>query len=550
MGTTWIQQLVIDNVGLIRTAQLDLTPGFNVVTGESGAGKSLLVSALDTALGSRAQADQVGMFGVRARVRVAIAVPPEDAVWADLGALGVESDDMLLIQREWGRDGRGVFRLQGQVVPLGSARAALGGLVDLSGQHEHQQMGEVGYARTWLDAGVDSECLESVARAWSERAALVRERDSLRDQQGHPAVVQEWRDEVARLAALAIDPAADARLAERVARAHAAAQLAAGYQAALDHVEEAVAALAAAERAIGGVVEWDQPAASALGLLSEAAATAGEVRHEVYQRMADVDQGAGEVSAWMERLDRLARARRRYDTDLDGLLAILADRRRALDAVDAAAFRLSRLDAQVAEAEERYEAAAQRLTDERRRAAALAAEAVSAVLPELDLPDAVFVIEVEPGLPGPHGGDVVTWRFSANPGHEPRPVHRVASGGERARLLLALNLVRRTSGPLVFDEVDQGLGGHAAQRVAAVLQELGHRQQLVVVSHQAVVAARAERHWRIVKHQEEEAGSTLVPLAPAERVEEIARMLSGSVTPVALRHAEDLLVATGGGSAD
>ncbi len=550
MGTTWIQELVIENVGLIRTAQLGLTPGFNVVTGESGAGKSLLVSALDTALGSRAQAEQVGTFGVRARVRVAIAVPPEEPVWAGLGALGVEPDDILLIQREWGRDGRGVFRLQGQVVPLGSARTALGGLVDLSGQHEHQQMGEVGYARTWLDAGVDPACLESVARAWSDRTALVRERDALRDEEGHPAAVQAWRDEVAALTALAIDPPADARLAERVARAHAAAQLAAGYQAALDHVEEAVAALAAAERAIGGVVEWDQPAASALGLLGETAATAGEVRHEVYQRMAAVDQDAGEVSAWVERLDRLARARRRYDTDLDGLLAILAERRRALDAVDDAAFRLSRLDAQVAEAEERYQAAAQRVTDERRQAAAQAAEAVSAVLPELDLPDAVFLIEVEAGLPGPHGGDAVTWRFSANPGQEPRPVHRVASGGERARLLLALNLVRRTSGPLVFDEVDQGLGGHAAQRVAAVLQELGHRQQLVVVSHQAVVAARAERHWRIVKHQEDEAGSTLVPLAPSERVEEIARMLSGSLTPVALRHAEDLLVATGGGSAD
>ncbi len=550
MGTTWIQQLAIENVGVIRTAELDMTPGFNVVTGESGAGKSLLVSALDTALGSRVQADQVGTFGPRARVRVAIAVAPEEPVWAGLAALGVEPDDLLLVQREWGRDGRGVFRLQGQVVPLGPARAALSGLVDLSGQHEHQQMGDVGYARTWLDAGVDAASLEAVARAWGDTSALAREREGLREQAGHEAAVQEWRDEVAMLTALAIDPPADERLAERVARAHASQQVAAGYQAALDNVEAAVAGLAAAERALGSVVEWDPAAASTLGLVGEAAATAGEVRHEVYQRMADVDQDAGEVSAWVERLDRLARARRRYDTDLEGLLAILADRRRLLEAVEDAAFRLSRLDAQIAEAEQRYRAAAERVTAARRQAAAEAAARVGAVLPELDLPDAVFTIEVEPGPPGPHGADTVTWRFSANAGHEPRPVHRVASGGERARLLLALNLVRRTSGPLVFDEVDQGLGGHAAQRVASVLQELGRRQQLLVVSHQAVVAARAERHWRIVKHRDDEAGSTLVPLAPADRVAEVARMLSGSITPVALRHAEDLLAATGGGSAD
>ncbi len=549
MDATWIQELLIENVGLIREAQLDLTPRFNVVTGESGAGKSLLVSALDTGLGSRAQGDQVGEFGERARVRVALAVPPEDPVWTALGALGIEPDDLLLIQREWGRDGRGVFRVQGQVVPIGAARAALRGLVDLSGQHEHQQMGEPGYARTWLDAGVEAALLADVGRTWSERVALMRERDALREQAGNPAAVQEWRDEVAALEALAIDPPADALLAERVARVHAAAQLAAGYQATLDHVEEALRALASAERTLGGVVELDKPAASALGLLGDAAATAGEVRHEVYQRMADVDQDAGEVSAWMERLDRLARVRRRYDADLEGVLAILAQRRRALEAVDDAAFRLSRLDAQIAEAGARYQVAAERVTEARRQAAALAAEAVCAVLPELDLPDAVFVIEVEPGTPGPYGADAVTWRFSANPGYEPRPVHRVASGGERARLLLALNVVRRTAGPLVFDEVDQGLGGHAAQRVAAVLQELGYRQQLVVVSHQAVVAARAERHWRIVKHPRDDAGSTLVPLSPGERVEEVARMLSGAITPVALRHAEDLLITTGGGSA-
>ena len=553
-GGTWIRELAIENFGIIRSAQVELTPGFNAVTGESGAGKSLLVSALDTAFGSRAQADTVGPWAPRARVRLAVEVLPDDPVWTALANLGVAADDVLLIQREWGRDGKGVLRVQGQAVPVGQARAALAGLVDLSGQHEHQRLGEPGYARIWLDEWVDAALKQCVADAWAERAVLMRDREALAALQSQEASRREWQDDVATLSALAIDPAADARLAERVARARAGVQLAGAYQGALDEVERAGAALAAAERLVSGAVELDPPAGSALELLRDAQATVGEVRHEVYQRAADVDQDAGEAAAWVERLDRLARARRRYDTDLEGLVRLLAERQEQLAALDEVEFRLSRLDERIEAATAQCQAAAARLSAARQAQAADAAAAVSAALPDLDLPGAVFEFAIQPGPLSANGTDVVAWRFSANPGQDPRPLHRVASGGERARVLLALNLVKGTAGPLVFDELDQGLGGHAAARVAGVLEELGHRQQVVVVSHQALVAARADCHWRIVKRDVDVdgdgGGSTLVRIAGRDRVDEIARMLSGSATDVARRHAEDLLALTGGGTAD
>lgn len=548
MGGSWIRELSIENFGLIQATRLELTPGFNVVTGESGAGKSMLVTALDIAFGARAQSDQVGVWGDRARVRVALALSEDDPVWTTLGALDILPDEVLLIQREWGRDGRSLLRLQGQVVPLSVGRAALAGLVELSGQHEHQRLGEPRFARVWLDEWVDPKLVATVASVWSERIALLDERTQLEALRGDRALIEEWREQVAALEALEIDPVADGRLAERVARARGARQLAEWYEHALHDLEVAVSALADGHRALADARAIDSDAASSADLVADAQALAGEARHQVYRRL-ELFELETDVTRFVERLDQLARARRRYDTDLEGLLAILAARRTALAAAEEAEFRLSRLAQRESDVDARYEEAAGALSAARAARAEAAARAVTAVLPDLDLPDAVFGFHMRSGPAGPHGVDEVSWVFAANPGQEPRPLHRVASGGERARVLLALNMVRRTAGALVFDEVDAGLGGHAAARVASVLAELARRQQLVVVSHQALVAARAERHWRIVKESGAEGASRLTRLDGARRVEEIARMLSGSATPVALSHAADLLAGTGGESA-
>lgn len=548
MGGSWIRELSIENFGLIEGAHLELTPGFNVVTGESGAGKSMLVTALDIAFGARAQSDQVGGWGDRARVRVALALSEDDPVWAALAALGMVPDEVLLIQREWGRDGRSVFRLQGQVVPLSVGRAALAGLVELSGQHEHQRLGEPRFARVWLDEWVDPELVAAVAAVWSERTALQEERAQLEAMRGDRALIDEWRDQVAQLEALKVDPVADAQLAERVARARGARQLAEWYEHALHDLDVAVGALADGRRAVMDAAGIDHDAASAVDLVADAEALVGEARHQVYRRLELLELEA-DPTPFVERLDQLARARRRYDADLEGLLAILAERRTALAAVEEAEFRLSRLTQRLRDVETRYEAAAAALSAARAVRAKEAAAAVTAVLPELDLPGAVFDFHLQRSPAGRDGVDEVSWVFAANPGQEPRALHRVASGGERARVLLALNMVRRTAGALVFDEVDAGLGGHAAARVASVLAELAGRQQLVVVSHQALVAARAERHWRIVKEIGADGASRLTLLDGARRVEEIARMLSGSATPAALSHAADLLAGTGGESA-
>ncbi|MCL8207593.1 MAG: AAA family ATPase [Actinomycetia bacterium] len=552
MGRALLTTIRVHNVGVVRQAHLDLDPGLNVLTGESGAGKSLILGAIAAGLGARVTAEQVGPHGDRAAVHLAFAVDPNHPVWAALAGFGVEPDDTLVLTREWRRDGRSQLRVQGQPVPVGTVRPALAELADVVGQHASLALEQGREARAWLDALLaDPEPVRVVAARWAERAAAAAARAEWARAAGAGDEAQAARAELEELRRLRLEPDEEERLAALQVRLAHGRQLLEAYQAVLGELEGGevpglVDRLAEVRRRLGEAARADAGAREAEALAADAEALLAELRHRAFRLAEAVDLDPERLAAVEERLDVLARAKRRWRTDLAGLLARMRELEDAVRRYDEAAFELSRAERAYEAAERAYREAAAALTRARTERARSAADAVTALLRQLDMPAAVFEVRVEPDEPGPEGVDRVSFWFTANRGQEVRPLARVASGGELARVALATWAVHSERRLLVIDEIDAGLGGQAARTVAGLLASLAARRQILAVSHQPVVAAAATAHFRVAKT--EHAGGTAAAadrLDGPARVEEIARMLSGSDRRTALAHARALLAGAG-----
>jgi DNA repair protein RecN (Recombination protein N) len=544
--------LRVENVGPLRDVKLEPGPGLTVVTGESGAGKSLLVGSLDVLSRTRVTGDQVGRFGPRARVTATFELGTDWEGWTDLSAFGVEPDDLLAVQREWGREGRSVSRVQGQPVPHAVVRGLMTELVEVTGQHAAQRLMAPGQARRWLDGLVSEPVRAAVEAAWQEWKRVERAMAELEAQTADAARTGQWREEVAELEALRLVAGEEEQLARDIERLTHQERLAGLYREALALLEDGPSGLVAAadrlRRALGEASRFDAGAEASRVLSDDLAALAGELRHQLYRLAEAIDLDASRLEEVRERLDKLARAVRRFGVGTPSdLLGLLAERRRQLAAAEDGMWRLGRMMAERDACQSRYQEVAQALTAARREAAARAAEALAPLLGDLDMAGAAIMLAVEPGEPSAAGGDEVAWRFRPDAGQEPLPLDRVASGGELSRIALALAVVQREPTVMVLDEVDAGLGGGAALRVRDLLRRLADAgTQVLVVSHQAVVAAAADRHWRMVKRDPEGVTEAVLTRVEGEdRVHELARMLSGSDAGVALQHARQLMAGAG-----
>lgn len=552
MGRALLTTVRVSNVGVVRHAHLELDAGLNVLTGESGAGKSLILGALAAGLGARVAAEQVGPFADRAAVQLAFEVAPDDPVWPALAPFGVEPDEVLLLLREWRRDGRSQLRIQGQPVPVGPVRPVLADLADVVGQHASLALERGREARAWLDALLDDpEPVRAVAERWAALAAAAAARDEWARAAGAGEEAEAARAELEDLRRLRLEPDEEARLSAQQVRLAHGRQLLEAYQAVLAELEGAdapglVERVAEVRRRLGEAARADAGAREAETLAADAEAILAELRHRTFRLAEAVDLDPERLAAVEERLDVLARAKRRWRTDVPGLLARLKELEAAVRRYDEAAFELGRAERAYETARRAYDEAAAQLTRARSGRARTAAEAVEALLRQLDMPSATFDVRVEPDEPGPDGVDRVSFWFSANRGQDVRPLARVASGGELARVALATWAVHSDERLLVVDEIDAGLGGQAARTVAELLAALAARRQILAVSHQPVVAAAAARHFRVTKA--ETPGGTAASAERIDggaRVEEIARMLSGSDRRTALAHARALLAGTG-----
>ena len=541
--------LSIRDVVLIDRLDLTFDTGLCVLTGETGAGKSILLDALGLALGARAESALLRGGADQASVAAVFEVPEGHPARDRLAAQGLEAEDgQLVLRRVLGGDGRSRAFVNDQPVSAGLLRNLGETLVEIQGQFEARGLLDAAGHRALVDAHgglrAPAEAAEALWRAWHD-AVTAREAAASEIAQARREDAF-LRHSVAEIEALDPQPGEEAALSARRSFLMNAEKLTAALTAALGELEGgesggggegggAEDALAAAQSSLGRVADKAGGRLDpVLAALDRAAAETAEALAQLRSVAADIEHDSTGAEAVEERLFALRDLARKHGVEVDGLTALRDEMAGRVAAIEDGDARLAALGRQAEAARADYVEAAEGLSKARRRAAAALDKAVNRELPPLKLDKARFATRIErleESAWGPQGVDRVVFEVATNPGSAPGPLARIASGGELARFLLALKVVLAevgTAGTLVFDEVDAGVGGAVAHAVGERLERLGRDRQVLVVTHSPQVGARGMQHWRVYK---ESAGRRTVTraglLGPGERREEIARMLSG-----------------------
>lgn len=548
-----LTHLSIRNYLLVESVELDFEPGLTVLTGETGAGKSILVDALALVLGDRAEGGVVRPGAARAEIAAEFAVAGQTALaaWLDEAGFAVE-DDTLILRRVIDAGGRSRAFVNGGVATLAQLKAAAERLVDIHGQHAHHALLRADVQRTVLDAyaGATAQAA-AVADAWQVWQAARRRREAA-ETQGEARRIEREGLQLARdeLAALGDDLARwDAIQTEHARLAHVTA-LIEGNQALLDGLDEGEGAVAAQLSALAARLDAmravDDSLAEVAALLDAASADIAEAVHALRRYADHLALDPERLAELDRRLADLHRLARKYRVQPDELIALrdrFEDRLATLDADDD----LDALSAAEDAAARHYTTAAEGLSVARHRAAIALTAEVTAALRELALADGRFEVALEPcAAPRAHGREDVAFRAASHAGLAPGPLGKVASGGELSRISLAIQTaLSGVAGvpTLIFDEVDVGIGGGVAEAVGRRLARLGETRQVLVVTHLPQVAARGAHHLRVAKQAGDGwVSSHIARLDAAARVEEIARMLGGArITATTRQHAAEML---------
>jgi DNA repair protein RecN (Recombination protein N) len=548
-----ILELHVSNLAIIEGAQLELGPGFTVLTGETGAGKSLLVDAINLALGERADADLVRRGASRATVAAVVRVEADLAAACEEAGFPAE-DGRLYLQREVLAEGRSQVRINGRLAPVGTLRSLGKLLVDLHGQHDHQALLDPLTHVRYLDEWIGPEAValrEEVVERYRAFAEAKAQLEAVRRGQRE----REQRLDLLRFQVREIEEA-DPRSGEfdqlesDLARLRNLERLQQAASHALDSLSEAEVnaydLVADSHRQLADVLRFDPDLGEAADLLQEAQVRLQEAARALRGYLEDLESDPGALEAVAARLDLLKRLRRKYGEDEDAILAFLHEARQELERLEGGGRSEEELEAQMTSAQAALEESAARLSELRREAAPRFSAEVAAHLTDLDLPRAVLEVRIEPKPIDAEGGDAVQFLVSANLGEPPKPLAKIASGGEVSRVMLALKtaLAGKAGVPtLIFDEVDSGLSGRAAAKVAAKMRELAAQYQILAITHLPQIASRAHVHFRIEKRERGGRVETVVrKLEGEERVEEVARLVAGEkLTEAALANARQLL---------
>jgi DNA repair protein RecN (Recombination protein N) len=548
-----LSALKISNFAVIDAAEVEFGEGLTVMTGETGAGKSILVDALGLLLGGRAELDVIRAGAAEASVEALFERTP--ALASRLEALGLpDLGEQVSVRRVVGRGGRGRAWVNGSLANIGMLGRLLRGLIDISGQHEHMSLFDGALHRTVLDryAGLQQEVARYVAALGALKDVEGRIEALGGDERSARERMEFLRFQLEELGRLGPKPGEDALLeeqrrrlmgGERLQRAAAAAQglLTAQDGAALELAGRACGLLVDAQRIDGRLQAICDRVLAAIAELEEAGGALGRY-------LGGLETDPGRLAEVDERLDLMRRLCRKHGTSLDGLIARQLELAGELGRLENRQAHLEVLLAERTCAEAQARTLAGILTSRRAASARAFAQAVCQGLGELALARSRFEVRVEPSSTlGPQGADTVQFLFSANPGEPLRPLEKVASGGEASRLLLALKRVLAGSdegGCYVLDEADSGVSGAVAEVVGRMIKDVSRHRQVLCITHLAQVAAYADHHLSIRKHQDDrQTVSTVVPLPIGhDRTRELARMLSGvELTREALGAAEALV---------
>ncbi len=545
-----LTSLSIRNIVLIDRAELDFAAGLTALTGETGAGKSIILDALGLASGQRAERGRVRHGAKQAAATAVFQLPGGHPAreLLDEGGIILESDELIL-RRTLGEDGRSRAFVNDEPASVGLLKQIGESLIEVHGQHDGRGLLDPKTHRGLLDAyGGYTKELEAGRSAWAALSKAEAHAKKLRDSQGPAEAEREYLEhsaaELDRLdpredeeAGLAAERAFLGAAEKSLADLQDAAEALSGNSALEDRLG---AALASLERVTVKLPDADEegegPGASlkrAAAAIERALIEAGEARSTVEDAAQGFEIEPGRLEKVEERLFALRAAARKHQVDVTELPALRREIAEKLSLIEDSGDTAAKAEAALKKAREDYDKAASALTKAREKAAKALDKAVATELPPLKLEKARFVTRIEPlDKGGPEGRDRIRFTAATNAGSAPGALDQIASGGELSRFSLAIKAALAETNAvaaMIFDEVDQGVGGAVADAVGLRLKQLSETGQVIVVTHSPQVAARAHHHWRIEKHEEKGATLTGVePLTDSDRNEEVARMLAGA----------------------
>ena len=543
--------LHIENIAVIECADISFDGGFNVLTGETGAGKSIVIDAISAILGQRAYRDMIRTGTNKASVRAVFTHVPELSWFADNG---VEYDPETVIQREIYLDGKNVCRVNGSLVSVSILHKLGIQLINIHGQHDSASLFDEDNHLSFLDAFADNEPLRSdYAVKYEAVAKLRREIDRMTMDEGEKLRRMETlKYQIAEIEKAQLEAGEDEALEDRRKLLQNAEKLSNGMDEAVeclyggDESDGAAGLLAQAEYALSRLLRFTDSFQSLYEKVSDLKYQVQDVAEEVRDARDDLSYSADELERIESRLDVIHRLRRKYGTTCADILEYLEKAKRELDEIEFADDHLERLKKKLKKAEKEAWDAAFALRDNRKVTAEAMSQRILTELAQLDMPRVQFSCEfTELELTG-SGADSVAFYMSANAGEALKPLSKVASGGELARIMLAMKNVlaeRDQIATLIFDEVDTGGSGRAAQKVAEKLRSVAAHKQVLCVTHLPQLAALANTHLLIAKSERDgRTYTTVTPLDIEGRKRELARIIGGTnITETTLKSAEEML---------
>lgn len=549
-----LKSLRIENIAVIEKAEVEFAGGLSVLTGETGAGKSIMIDALNAVLGSRTSRELVRSGAEKASV-TAVFECGAAAGWCEENDIEAE-DGELVLQRRLTPDGKSSARVNGVPVSAAQLRSLSALLLDIHGQNDGRQLLDERRHLEYLDRfGGDDGVLDAYREAYRAYRALIRQTEELRMDEAQKLQTEDLlRSRIQELEKADIRPGEEAELTERRDLLRNSEKLTefldTAYASLYDGEENAVSLSADAEYAIERASAWSPALAQAAELVRQARLSLEDAAEQVREKRGELDFSPEEFDALEERLSRLRRLEKKYAADEEGLAALLEESKARLDELEYAEDRLIKLEKETASARKNAQKTAQALTSAREAAARRLEVQVEKELRELSMPSVRFKVQLDKKTGedplGADGADEVRFVMSANAGEAPGPISRIASGGELSRIMLALKNVfaeKDSVETLIFDEIDTGVSGVAAQRVAEKLARLAKSKQVLCVTHLPQIAAMAKVQYLVEK--KERGGRTYTDIRPLDREGrqmEIARINGGAeITPALLQSAEELL---------
>ena len=549
-----LELLHIENIAVIQEADIQFAPGFNALTGETGAGKSIVIDAMGAVLGGRTSRDLIRTGAARAFVSAQFSGLPADLPGLQENGIAPDEEGSLLLQRDISADGRNVCRINGRPVSVAQLRAIGSELLNIHGQHDGTQLLDEERHGEYLDRfGRTEGPLSAYRAAYDAMEALRRQMEALRMDEAEKARrMDSLRFQIDELERAQLVPGEEETLLERrslLRNGEKYLAALAGADCALSGGDEgggAVSALRDAEEALYGVRTLSEDLGNLYERLKAARCEVYDLAESVRDKREEFDFSPGELDDVEARADQLYRLKKKYGATVEDMLAYLDKCRAELDAMETADDTLIRLEGQMKAARAAVDAAGAELTKVRQAAARVLEERIQRELRELDMARVRFAIDFAAKDPSPDGCDAIRFLMSANAGEDLRPIARIASGGELARIMLALKNVlaeQESVGTLVFDEVDTGVSGRAAQKVAEKLAQVSRHKQVLCVTHLPQLAAMADTHFSVEKGERDGRTYTRVVLLDREaRKAELARITGGAnVTQALLQSAGELL---------